>query len=931
MTEDNKTNTQAKASPSDEMKRMGRKIDPSIKAAHPAVADKEKIGDAIGSIADLTARLEKLNSGASGPFGNDDVDFVGGNVGSLFEDDSVKTPAPAVSDNDLDDLLVEEKQVAPASTTDDDVLDLDSLLGEDGVTAPVATQQSSAEASFDDVLTGAMVEDDSASDTAEELDELEQDEEDEEDGKSSPFSAIFNAKSDEDDLLSDEGHSEYDLFDEFDELNADDFEDDESEIDPRILAEIEEDFRAIEEDDDLPQEAPWFSEPGAIDAEILKNLPSADDLIEEDRLREEEGFFEDDEDDFFEDEEDLFHLDEDRDAHSSHSDISDLPEPSPWDDDDLYAPGTTGEDEGSSASSDLPEPSMWEDDGIYAPGTSYDDDGDDDSFEDGADTFGHAAHETDKLITKKDDTMSNAGKSSQDTEFDFDDLDLDAEEQSALEDISSDGEDSAAGSEADTLNSEESFDASGLDDLFQDKDEPEAAESEKEDIAETAAQSLKSISDKKDAEEGAKKKGSKGLLLAAASVLVLGGGGFAAFKGMIPGVDMAAMIQSSAAPVAPAAGVAPAEQTTVDVASEKEAPAVDTETPVDMAEVEPEPEVDLADPVDIKVPAEESAKEEVPASGKLRLSDLAKMAEEPEEEEVIIAIPDSPIVMDDAEAVMVEAPVETAVDEDTPAADTPAADAPVETPESAIAALAAEIDTMDEKKAASEIKTGPVSRTNSVFVEAARVDKVEGTISDLETQVTDLTNTITQMNGLMVEAMERNALLASRVGSNERTLRTTTDILAEFAKVKTGLDKTQIVVLEMASRLADLEYAEPVEKSELTALRREVRAELTRMSQNLEMMTNVVLDGVSVMSSSGARADRAGVRTTVSEESLGLTGSTYTTSDTSAGAVDADPIVSPNVKKGDIIDGYGEVIDIIPTTEDRRLVVMTNGSVFIPK
>ncbi|MFG6573557.1 hypothetical protein ACGYLO_18335 [Sulfitobacter sp. 1A13353] len=942
----NKTeNKAAQSGGGDETRTLGKRSDPKVKANNPQLSDKDKLGKAVSSIDDLSARMEQLDK-SSGPFGNDEVDFKAGRVSSLLDDVPAAKPVPVARDEEdevsLDDILGNKLPQEDAGDEMVDLADMEEDKSDLIETTPFMDNEKAAledddySAAVDDFLSDIEAEGLWEEEETDPIDEMVDEDIATVDEEESPFAALFTPVDGDEDALFDAGVQETDSTEPEGSVDQEtvDFDDDSLFFDDEVDIHVSK----------------------ASNDHVTATLPGA-------------GTFADQEDDAIYD--------------------------------DLNNDDETGSGE-EDPSSGLPQLTMGEDDGIYAPGTDYADEEVAHTSEerDFADSFGSDEDpvETDKTM-KKDDAMATSEYGSDedqtnlktleavedgqdDNTFDADDIDAFKDDEVAasdegsfegddLDDLLNDNEASAEDEDADvedaeTSEVEDDTSDDAADAIFGDDDEEDTVEASTEGpvlVADTQEHDTVALEKSEQPAEAAvaeeitgeeapaapaKKKPLKAALLAAASFAILGGVGLAAWNGAIPGVDLN-----------PAAGYPPNAIEVTDTGEAIDEPAqvasVDIDLEEPMSPITPEaakPEgkgtIRLADLMGAK--AEDTTDEPIAPTD---LSDLMD-AEEPSEdlgdaevvameEAPVVDVPDLALINDDT--VEIADPIEVDVaDIDADLVDP--VDAPEDQPDlvvveaepadelDPISALAAEISNATGKVAdePEEAAEDEATSTTSVFVGEERVAEVEADVSEISKNIEALTEEVSKMNALMVQTMERSSTIATRVESNERSLRTVTAILTEFTGVRESLDQTQIVLLDIAARVGSLEASNPANKQEVGNAIKEINGELKRLTANMAILARMTVNGVSALEAPNASAGNHGVQTSNSGASGAGTDKVFA-DDTETFRATTPPsgVVPADVENGDFVEGYGYVLDVIPASGNQNLVVMENGSVLVPK
>lgn len=341
----------------------------------------------------------------------------------------------------------------------------------------------------------------------------------------------------------------------------------------------------------------------------------------------------------------------------------------------------------------------------------------------------------------------------------------------------------------------------------------------------------------------------------------------------------------------------------------------------DLPDMPDDPEFDLSDPDNSLKPAVDLADlADVVAEGDDAAIDLADITSEGDD----IAIDLADVVAEEEDIAIDLSDV--AAEGDAAAEDAGTPDLLADDP---LAALAAEIDSASqETESKNEADTETVV-SNAVFVELDQFTGLAETVSTLSDEINNVNGAIEQLNTLMLQGIERDSTLTSRVDIAEQSLRSMSSVLSEFAKVQESLDQTQVVLLDIAARVGTLEAANPADRAEVATQIADMQGEIKRITANMSILARMTVNGVSALTAEGASSGDHGVRTSVAEQpSAGR--DTVFAQDQAPAPVSTDPVIPSDISKGDFVEGYGYVLDIVPASGNQKLVVMENGSALVP-
>lgn len=250
-----------------------------------------------------------------------------------------------------------------------------------------------------------------------------------------------------------------------------------------------------------------------------------------------------------------------------------------------------------------------------------------------------------------------------------------------------------------------------------------------------------------------------------------------------------------------------------------------------------------------------------------------------------------------------------------------------------ISDLAAQIDGLN----ADGIDAGfsdDVAETASRPEDMDRIAYLEGVVAENAKNMEELTSTVAQLNNLLMQALERDSVITARVESNERSLRNVSAILGEFSGFKQSLDQTQIVLLDVAARVGDIERNDPADRDEVNAALRDIDGEIKRMSANMAILGRMTIEGVTALQAPNASAAALiGVQTSQAPMPREQNDTVYTTAETDDVAFEGTTLNASSVPRdateGDFIDGFGYVLEVVSADGNQNLVIMENGSVLV--
>lgn len=220
---------------------------------------------------------------------------------------------------------------------------------------------------------------------------------------------------------------------------------------------------------------------------------------------------------------------------------------------------------------------------------------------------------------------------------------------------------------------------------------------------------------------------------------------------------------------------------------------------------------------------------------------------------------------------------------------------------------------------------------------APLIRALEERLSEMETRLSaeqersgearsELTGFTDQVTGLL----QRNSEQSERIDRMERLIRGQSAIMAQFGQMEESLEQTQIVLLDVSSRLGRVEGQNPADRDAVNRALADVEQRLQSLTANMSILARMSIEGVDTLRAPGASSGAVGVQTSPAPQGGGA--NPVFRSETGGFRIssDAQGRIPAGVKRDDFIEGYGYVLDVLPASDGQKLVVMENGSVLIP-
>jgi len=228
----------------------------------------------------------------------------------------------------------------------------------------------------------------------------------------------------------------------------------------------------------------------------------------------------------------------------------------------------------------------------------------------------------------------------------------------------------------------------------------------------------------------------------------------------------------------------------------------------------------------------------------------------------------------------------------------------------------------------------PAPDTSSVLISEmqAQMAELEARLLVSQERSDAASSEMTGLTDQITGVLQRNSEQAERIDRMERLIRGQSAILAQVGQMEESLEQTQIVLLDVSSRIGKVEGQNPADRDAVNRALADVESRLQALTANMSILARMSIEGVDVLRATGASSGTVGVQTAPGGGDG--TGGTNTVFQTQTGGFrissDAAGRIPATVKKDDFIEGYGYVMDVLPASDGQRLVVMENGSVLIP-
>jgi len=192
------------------------------------------------------------------------------------------------------------------------------------------------------------------------------------------------------------------------------------------------------------------------------------------------------------------------------------------------------------------------------------------------------------------------------------------------------------------------------------------------------------------------------------------------------------------------------------------------------------------------------------------------------------------------------------------------------------------------------------------------------------------------MQAMAAKAEEREAVigsLQSRLAEIETLARRAetlalaqNEVIVDVVRLQEQMLTAEELIVDLSRRVAAIEAADPADRVSVDRSLEDLDRRISGLSRDVGLVARMTMNGSAAPLSMPVTATPR-----TSEPAAPGAGAVYQDSNAKIGPTGSGAAGVPSgVKVGDFVDRYGYVLDIVPTSDGARLVVMENGSVIIP-
>lgn len=204
-----------------------------------------------------------------------------------------------------------------------------------------------------------------------------------------------------------------------------------------------------------------------------------------------------------------------------------------------------------------------------------------------------------------------------------------------------------------------------------------------------------------------------------------------------------------------------------------------------------------------------------------------------------------------------------------------------------------------------------------LLASAEDIDKLIEMFQSSEDRIAELEDAVASRDAAIAERDQIMLEIAKTAREAEALALATTEIITDVVRLQGSMGTAEKLIVDLSHRIAALEQVDPADRATINRRIDDINARLKSMARDLGLLARLATEPSGPKASPQPTAPVPGALS-VYEDARGAVAPAPT-----AGEIPSD------VKTGDVIDGYGEVLDVMETSEGKRLVVMENASVMI--
>ncbi|WP_411840095.1 hypothetical protein [Paracoccus sp. ME4] len=188
-------------------------------------------------------------------------------------------------------------------------------------------------------------------------------------------------------------------------------------------------------------------------------------------------------------------------------------------------------------------------------------------------------------------------------------------------------------------------------------------------------------------------------------------------------------------------------------------------------------------------------------------------------------------------------------------------------------------------------------------------------------KVSLISEEVTERDERILELEERIVSLGEKATRAETLALAQNEVLVEFVRVKEKVDMAESLIVDLSRRISSMETTDPADRVAVERSLEDIMSRMDSMARDIGLVARVAINGSPEKVRAGADTEEGGVPGS---------SAVYESTKSDAAAPGDVGKVPSDVKVGDFVEGYGYVLQIMPTSDGSRVVVMENKSILLP-
>ncbi|MFG6082218.1 hypothetical protein ACEUZ9_002862 [Paracoccus litorisediminis] len=204
------------------------------------------------------------------------------------------------------------------------------------------------------------------------------------------------------------------------------------------------------------------------------------------------------------------------------------------------------------------------------------------------------------------------------------------------------------------------------------------------------------------------------------------------------------------------------------------------------------------------------------------------------------------------------------------------------------------------------------------YVKEEEFSELAGGIDQLKAAMDEFRGAIEMKDEQIGELQAKLSDAGAQAARAEQLALAQNEVLVKVIRVSDKIDMAESLIVDLSRRVASIETTDPADRVAVERSLEQLDGQVKSLTRDIGMIARVAINGSpSTLPGAAEKAkDASKGSDPVFAEGKGTKMPPVSEAD-----------VPANAKKGDFVEGYGYVLDIIPTSDGSNLIVMENGSV----